>query len=211
MNYVSSTKPAISAAGVGCAVALAMAWSGYAPALGTENYGEILPLQQASRISFKRPTLPPLGYTEFCLRHQTDCKVQGQDSQVAPLTKERLNELNSVNRDVNRSIAPEAKSTDPAAADWQVSPPAGDCNDYAVTKRHELLARGWPSNALLLSEVVLTSGEHHLVLAVHTITGDLVLDSLDTEIRTVGSTGYHWLRAESPADPNFWSIVTVEG
>jgi predicted transglutaminase-like cysteine proteinase len=29
-----------------------------------------------------------------------------------------------------------------------VSPPAGDCNDYAVTKCHQPLTRGWPSRAL---------------------------------------------------------------
>ena len=33
----------------------------------------------------------------------------------------------------------------------------GDCNNYAVAKRYELLARGWRSRALLLSEVVVAS------------------------------------------------------
>jgi predicted transglutaminase-like cysteine proteinase len=210
MPHYFSSIILVKSAGLGGTIAVAVAWFTFAPALGTESSGNP-PSQQAAHIAFQQPTLAPLGYTEFCLRHQTDCKVQGQRSQLAPLTKGGLNELNSVNQIVNRSIAPEAKKTDPAAAEWQVSPRAGDCNDYAVTKRHELLVLGWPSNSLLLSEVVLQTGEHHLVLAVHTKTADLVLDNLRGEIRTVGSTDYHWLRAESPNNPNFWSIVTVQG
>ncbi len=51
------------------------------------------------------------------------------------------------------------------------SPASGDCNDYAVIKRHELIARGWPARAVLLSEVVTNWGEHHLVVVVRTFSG----------------------------------------
>lgn len=59
-----------------------------------------------------------------------------------------------------------------ATEEWLLSPPAGDCNDYAITKRHKLLEFGWPSRALLLSEVVIPSGEHHLVLVVRVTNND---------------------------------------
>jgi predicted transglutaminase-like cysteine proteinase len=171
---------------------------------------------QRDRISFEEPTLPPIGHTMFCMRYPDDCRVYGADfrKRNVAMTTERLNELNAVNRQVNRDIAPQP-NFGRAPERWVVSPAAGDCNDYAVTKRHELLARSWPSRALLLSEVVVPSGEHHLVLVVRMRdrdTGrgaDLVLDNLNANLRPVGLTSYQWVRAESPRDPKFWSTVHV--
>ena len=64
------------------------------------------------------------------------------------------------------------------------------CHDYAVTKRHELLTRGWPSRSLLLAEVVVPWGEHHLILVVRTSDGDLVLDNLNPGIKSWSRTPY---------------------
>jgi predicted transglutaminase-like cysteine proteinase len=90
-----------------------------------------------------------------------------------------------------------------------IAPPAGDCKDYAITKRHKLLARGWPSRALLLAEVVVPSGEHHLILVVRLAESDVVLDNLTPNIRTVAMTyrRYQWVRIEMPQNPKFWARV----
>ena len=63
-----------------------------------------------------------------------------------------------------------------------------------------------PSRALLLSEVVTLSGEHHLVLVVRLKDGDLVLDNLNDDIRLVAMTydRYLWIRVQSPQNPKFW-------
>jgi predicted transglutaminase-like cysteine proteinase len=58
----------------------------------------------------------------------------------------------------------------------------GDCNDYAVTKRHMLLQRGLPAKALRLSAVRTGSGTGHLVLLAVTSKGELVLDKLTDAI-----------------------------
>jgi hypothetical protein len=89
-----------------------------------------------------------------------------------------------------------------------ISPASGDCNDYAVTKRHELIKRGWPGQSLLLAEVVTRWGEHHLVLVVRTEGADLVLDSLSPQIRAWSTTGYRWVRIQSPENPVYWASVT---
>ena len=81
------------------------------------------------------------------------------------------------------SVKPERNLAGVVGEEWLISPKAGDCNDYAVTKRHELLARGWPSRALLLAEVIVPSGEHHLVVVVRTNEGDFVLDNLNASVR----------------------------
>jgi predicted transglutaminase-like cysteine proteinase len=155
--------------------------------------------------------LPPIGYSRFCLNYPDDCQVHGIDFRLRniALTPDRWQELNTVNRQVNHDIAPEVTSGTGATERWLIAPPAGDCKDYAITKRHELLARGWPSRALLLLEVVVPDGEHHLVLVVRTKDMDLVLDNLDAAIRLVAMT-YHqnqWVRIESPQNPKFWTMT----
>jgi predicted transglutaminase-like cysteine proteinase len=78
-----------------------------------------------------------------------------------------------------------------------IAPASGDCEDYAVTKRAELLDRGWPARALLLSEVTTASGEHHMVLVVRTKSGDLVLDNLTHEVRLWFNVPYQSIRMQS--------------
>jgi predicted transglutaminase-like cysteine proteinase len=169
----------------------------------------------ATKISFDVPVLPPIGHSRFCLEYPDDCTAHAVDfrrRQVA-LTAERWDELNTVNRDVNHAITPEVIQGSGATDEWVISPPAGDCVDYAVTKRHELLARGWPSRALLLSEVIVPDGEHHLVLVVRTKDADLVLDNLNANIRPAPLTyrQYQWVRIEIPQNPKLWARVRMPG
>jgi predicted transglutaminase-like cysteine proteinase len=153
------------------------------------------------------PALPPLGYTKFCLRYPNDCKTSGIDFRRRNilLTVQRWNELNFINRRTNNAIVPQPRE------EWLLAPSTGDCKDYAITKRHELLLRGWPSRALLLSEVALASGEHHLVLVVRVKGADLVLDNLKDDVRSVAATlgEYSWVKIQIPQNPNFWNKVRL--
>jgi predicted transglutaminase-like cysteine proteinase len=167
---------------------------------------------QVERVSFDKFVLAPMEHVRFCLTYPTDCqpgKLDFRRRHIA-LTEERWHELNQVNREVNREIVPDP-TLGPATMQWRISPLSGNCHDYAVTKRHELLALGWPSRSLLLAEVVVPSGEHHLVLVVRTKEADLVLDNLNANIRSAAMTRYQyqWVRVESPFNPRFWSSVTV--
>ena len=164
---------------------------------------------QLAKLGFDRPALPPIGHTLFCLRYPQDCRIQAIDfrRRNVALTAQRWEELNLVNREVNRDIIADTSVTD----EWMIAPQVGDCKDYAVTKRHELLARGWPSRTLLLAEVVVPSGEHHLVLVVRTSEVDLVLDNLSADIRSIAVAypRYQWVRMELPQNPKFWSTVSA--
>jgi predicted transglutaminase-like cysteine proteinase len=160
------------------------------------------------RIAYDVAVLPPVAHSRFCLQYPADCEIRGTFRQRGiSLTQERWAELAAVNRAVNRAIAPQRNLGGVKTEQWLVSPKAGDCNDYAVTKRHELLAHGWPSRALILSEVATTSGEHHLVLVIRAQEGDFVLDNLNHEIQPMAATRYQWVRAQSPDNPKFWSTV----
>lgn len=168
---------------------------------------------QLSKVRLAAPVLAPIGHTRFCLTYPDDCAVHGIDfrHRNIALTLQRWTELNAVDRAVNRDIVPQITPGDGVTEKWVIAPRAGDCKDYAITKRHRLLALGWPSRALLLAEVVVPWGEHHLVLVVRLADTDLVLDNLNAEIRTVAMTyhQYRWVRIETPQNPKFWARVQV--
>ena len=164
---------------------------------------------QVERIQFEAPALAPMAFTRFCLQSPDECRVRRMAFRphLVVLTDAGEKDLLEVNRSVNRMIAPRRDPGGVFNEHWRVAPRAGACHDYAVTKRHELLQRGWPSHALLLAEVVARSGGHHLVLVVRTDAGDFVLDNLAAQIKPWSQTPYQWLRIQSPANPNYWSTV----
>lgn len=159
-------------------------------------------------IGFDAPTLAPMAYTQFCLRYPDECRPR-KIFRGGPirLSAEKQVELAQVNASINAHIVPEPNLRGLAGEAWLIGPEHGDCNDYAVTKRHELMARGWPARALLLSEVVTTWGEHHLVLVVRTVNGDLVLDNLTNRIRPWLRAPYHWVRMQMPGVAKLWTTV----
>jgi len=161
------------------------------------------------RISFDAPSLAPMAFLRFCIRYPRDCEIRSMHPDPITLTLTRITDLIAVNRTVNEAILPRADNSRVNQEEWLLSPRAGDCNDYAVTKRHMLLSRGWPSRSLLLAEVVTVSGQHHLVLVVRTREDDLLLDNLDPNIHPVSQGQYKWVRAQYEKNPKLWSAVSV--
>jgi predicted transglutaminase-like cysteine proteinase len=168
--------------------------------------------QDIQFIGFDEPTLAPVAFTQFCFKYPGDCKPQRLFSagDRIELDQMHLSEIESINHDVNSSIHPERNEDGLAGEKWLLSPLRGDCNDYAVTKRHQLIARGWPARTVLLSEVVTLSGEHHLVTIVRTNSGDLVLDNLTDQIMPWSRTGYRWVRIQTPKNPNYWASISKQ-
>ena len=157
-----------------------------------------MPIAEAS------PTLSPFQHVRFCLRYPADCKSDPTQTTTVELTAETLETMQRVNRDVNASIMPVAKSNPVAEGGWTISPVSGDCNDYAVTKRHELMQSGFPANAVRLAVVKTPSGIGHLVLVVSTNKGNLVLDNLTEMVMPWHLTKYQWLKIQSSSDARFW-------
>lgn len=167
--------------------------------------------QQVARLLLDEPAPAPMAHTRFCLQYTQECKVRRTVFRggAMKLTAERWSELAKVNADVNRTITPEPNTRGVAYERWLIGPSAGDCNDYAVTKRHELIKRGWAPRNLLLAEVVVASGEHHLVLVIRTTDGDFIADNLHPTIRPWATPRYRWVRMQSPKNPQFWSRVAI--
>jgi predicted transglutaminase-like cysteine proteinase len=154
------------------------------------------------------PTLAPFQHVRFCLRYPGDCQSNSADSERIDLNVQTLELLKRVNRKTNSSILSRSKSFGRNLEDsWTIAPDTGDCNDYAVTKRHELLDNGLPSSALRLSVIKTAAGIGHLVLVVVTTKGDIVMDNLSEAIRPWQTTDYQWLKIQSASDPHYWSKV----
>jgi len=155
-----------------------------------------------SRLSHQPPAVPPYAFTHFCLRYAEECRVRDAAFED---DHDEWSELADVNMEVNSTITPHANAVAMNYDTWRISPRSGDCNDYAVTKRHELLGLGWPSRSLLLAEAVTPKGEHHLVLVVRSGSRNLVLDNLTSEIKDQSETPYQWVRMQSPDNPKVWT------
>ena len=164
---------------------------------------------QLERIKFDAPVLGPMAHAVFCVKYPRECEVRkiAFRGRKLEMTPQRWADLTAVNMMVNRGISPERNLLGLAGEKWIISPVSGDCNDYAVTKRHELLVRGWPSRSLLLAEVAIPNGDLHLIVVVRTAEGDFVLDNLNANIKPWSKVPYQWVRMQVPSNPRFWTTV----
>ena len=153
---------------------------------------------QARGADLSAAAIAPLAMQFFCSNAPTECRA-GQDS-VAEWTPQLAALLSDVNTRVNRDISPRA---DPRGA-WEVSPVFGDCNDYALTKRSRLIRLGVPPGSLRIAITATRSGALHTILVVKTSAGDVVLDNLSSDTKTLRQSGY-LIRAISTANPLRWA------
>src|ERR1700675_556598 len=167
-----------------------------------------IPFKASAPVVESGPPLAPFQHIRFCLQYPDDCRSNSAESERIELTSRSLELLKRVNHRVNVSIVSKSKAYGSSLEDrWTIAPDRGDCNDYAVTKRHELLRRGFPSSALRLSVTKTAAGIGHLVLVVVTTKGDLVMDSLADAIQPWQSTNYQWLKIQSARDPHYWVAI----
>jgi predicted transglutaminase-like cysteine proteinase len=171
-------------------------------------WAEAAHVSQAIKVG--APTLAPMAFTQFCQKYVDECKPQQPMFRGGriKLTNLRWTELVNVNSAANSSIRPEPSKEGIADHEWLLGPAFGNCNDYAVTKRHQLTARGWPARAVLLSEVVTFSGQHHVVVVVRTNIGDVVLDNLTDVIMPWFQKPFQWVRIQTPRNPNYWASIS---
>ena len=157
---------------------------------------------QAAYMRSSEPTLAPMSWVRFCIANAGQCQGGGGDDTVT-LTPDKRAAMEAVNRTVNGSIRA-VNYADLNAHRWSVAPTEGNCNDYAVTKRAELLRQGFPAGALRMAVARTRWGEGHTVLVVRTDSGDLVMDSLRGAILPWRQTGLRWISVQSSANPGLW-------
>lgn len=153
--------------------------------------------------------LAPLAHVRFCMANADECAGGAAETRGAVLEGADVPVLERINREVNRRIRPRAKFA--SIGQWAISPSSGDCNDYAVTKRHMLVALGLPASALRLAVVRTSWGEGHLVLVARMQDGDYVLDNLSNRLVRWNETGHSFLKIQSAGDARNWAGVEPAG
>jgi predicted transglutaminase-like cysteine proteinase len=155
-------------------------------------------------------TRTPYGWVDFCGRRPNECRVPILEAVDLDLSAKTLRMLDRVNRSVNAMIEPVSNMDHWGTMldhwDYPVDG-KGDCKIYALEKRRELLALGFPRQALLMTIVRDLEGNGHTILTVKTDKGEIILDNLVDEIRAWEETGYKFVKRQSQANPNVWVSV----
>jgi predicted transglutaminase-like cysteine proteinase len=155
----------------------------------------------------------PIGYQDFCKRHAADCLPIGSPLQRVQLTADKWRELVDLNKEINEAIRPVSDMAQYGQLEYWEYPTSGmgDCEDYVLLKRRELMQLGWPQSALLITVVRDENSEGHAILTVRTTQADYVLDNKHSRVVSWQRTPYDFIKRQSGKDPRQWvSLVPVD-
>jgi predicted transglutaminase-like cysteine proteinase len=148
---------------------------------------------------------PPYGFVDFCNRMQQECAGDTVDQIRFFASPQRLAELDDINRVVNTSIEPATDLELYGVEEyWTLPVTKGDCEDYALLKRHLLIKRGWPVGSLLITVVKDEKGEGHAILTARTAQGDFILDNKNSMVLPWYRTPYEYVMRQSYLNPRVW-------
>ena len=174
----------------------------------------------ALAIDARRPTVdmipiraeahPPPGARGLCATYDWACATSGQ---FLPIGESVMQTVRAINSKANRIIRPVSDVNQYRIAERWSLPTArgGDCEDYALYKKRELIRAGIPAEQLLIAAVLDRKRQSHAVLILRTGTQDLVLDNMTSRILPWHKTGYTFLRLQDPRQPARWVSVMAGG
>lgn len=164
----------------------------------------------AAFVPIKGETAPPDGASHLCSSYDWACAKSGRTLRIG---ETEMDVLRAVNSRANRSIRPISDMDQYRIAERWALPTkrGGDCEDYAIYKKQELVRAGFPPEQLLIAAVLDRNRQSHAVLVVRTENGDLVLDNLTNRIVSWQKTGYTFLRMQDPRQPTRWGSVLAGG
>ena len=132
-----------------------------------------------------------------------------------PADEATLNLLNRVNRDINRRMSWRSDQDIYATDEYWTMPltlglgAQGDCEDFALEKRHALIEAGVPNSALALATAYSPRTGFHAVLIARLETGDVVLDNETPWILPWRETGYVWQSVQSGPTLLDWARIDM--
>jgi predicted transglutaminase-like cysteine proteinase len=154
------------------------------------------------------PVTAPSGFLQMCARDGAACAPPPPAVGAGQMSeKDLLKLVRRVNRRVNNSIEFEndqaerwsRPGTRPGSA-WQ----RGDCEDYAIEKRHQLLEAGFPEERLFYAVGYRRAIGLHAVLVARIGGRDLVLDNRTPWVRPYAETAYTWVAHQAPESAHQW-------
>ena len=149
---------------------------------------------------------PPIGWIEFCIEYEPECKTKPTQARDVVLTTPAWRDLERVNLFVNTHVKPMTDMEHWGVVErWNYPDDGyGDCEDYVLQKRRLLMAAGWPREALLITVVRDKRGDGHAILTVKTDKGEFILDNQNDQILLWSDTGYRFVKRQSQSDQNIW-------
>ena len=194
---------------VACAAALAA--SAGASAAGEHFSYASLTHETAVYVAVGATTRAPIGWVEFCVEYNPECKTRPSTPRDVVLTSKAWTDMVKVNAWVNGNIKPITDLEHWGVVErWNYPDDGyGDCEDYVLLKRRMLMQAGWPREALLITVVRDKKGDGHAVLTVKTNRGEFILDNQEAQILPWNKTGYHFVKRQSQSDPNTWVTLGI--
>ncbi len=153
-------------------------------------------------------TTQPIGHYEFCQRLPDECKQRTASRRPVELSRTVWAEMVAVNNGVNTKVTPRTDMEIWGKPEvWSFPDKFGDCEDFALEKRRELIADGIPAGSLLITVVRQANGDGHAVLTVRTSDGDYILDNLEPRILAWQDTDYTFLKRQSVTNSGDWVSI----
>lgn len=167
-------------------------------------------LKDAGFIPIRGAAPAPAGAHALCQTYDWACARSGR---TITIDDSVLQVVHAVNLRANRNIRPISDVAQYRVAERWALPTArgGDCEDYALFKKRELVRAGIPPDQLFVATVLDRKRQSHAVLVLRTGSQDLVLDNLTDRILPWKRTGYTFLRLQDPGQPTGWVSVLAGG
>ncbi len=154
-------------------------------------------------------TTQPVGHYEFCQDLPQECRQKTRSQAPTELTRSLWAKIVAVNNAVNTSVTPRTDMEIWGKEEvW--SYPAngfGDCEDYVLEKRRQLMKAGMPAGDLLITVVRQPNGDGHAVLTVRTSLGEFILDNLEPKVLAWANTDYTYLKRQSQTNSGVWVTI----
>jgi predicted transglutaminase-like cysteine proteinase len=153
-------------------------------------------------------TSQPIGHYEFCQTYRSECGAGTRNRAAAKITERGWAVVREVNASVNRAITPMTdKDLYGRDEHWAYPDKAGDCEDFVLLKRKNLMKKGFSAADLLITVVRKPDGEGHAVLTVRSDEGDFVLDNLNDEVKLWTKTPYRFLKRQATFHAGRWVSI----
>ncbi len=183
----------------GCATSVSNIGAIPTASLTASSGGAVIPDSAVAAV------VPP-GFISFCVRFADQCQTPQNAPATVALTSDTWLTLKQVNSTVKAAIWAEDDQAHYGRAEYWTIPTDGygDCEDYALAKRKQLIDAGFPRPALRLAIVITPLEGRHAVLSVATDKGDYVLDNLSDGVVAWNTAGYTWIERQDAKHPLAW-------
>lgn len=145
----------------------------------------------------------PRAAQDLCDRYTWACS-----NETKPYDDSQFEIVKSINSKVNRKISPvEDKALYNVNEYWALPERGkGDCEDYALQKKYELINAGISPDRLFIS-IVLDGKKAHAILIFRGGDGDYVLDNMTSRILPWNEMKYVPIMMQNPSDLKAWAII----